>query len=176
MKRVLKVTVLLLSFAFIAASCVPEEQKEGWSLYYGFTSNALLGDYYPNEELWENDLPGDYVDYNEHLLVHHIPMVDVGCYVHRWTTSNPDNLQFEFSGIPSDIASSIGHNFTTDVYYSNSNYTFSLNSNSEVVVYKDNNGNVRLHGWIAKLVHPNLLYGGYDVVDEWNYYYFDIVK
>lgn len=175
MKRVLKVTVLLLSFAFIAASCVPEEQKEGWSLYYGFTSNALLGEYYPNEELWENDLPADYFE-NNVTLIKFVPLVDAGCTVRRWSTdpNNYDNLQFTFSGFPNEVASVIGKNFTTNVYYSNNNYTFSLNSNSEVTVYKDSYGNIRLHGWIRRF-QPNQPYG-YDVVDIYTYYYFDVVS
>jgi len=174
MKRVFKIAVLLLTFAFVATSCTPEEQKEeGWSVYFGFTSDALLGDYYPNEELWENDLPADYIN-NYGCLVQYVPMVDASCYVHRWTTNDRDNLQFEFSGFPEGVANSIGHNFTTNVYYSNNNYTFSLNSNSEVTVYKDQYGNVRLHGWIRQF-KPNQPYG-YDVVDVYTYYYFDIVK
>ncbi len=172
MKKVLKITVLLLSFAFAATSCTPED-KDGWSLYHGFTSDALLGDYYPNQELWENELPADRVE--GRMLIHYIPLVDAGCFVHRWTVNNYDNLQFEFSGFPSDITSVIGNNFTTDVYDSNNNYSFSLNSDSEVTVYKDSNGRVRLHGWIGKRVGINVPYG-YDVVDEWNYYFFDIIK
>lgn len=176
MKNFLRFGVLLLTFAFAATSCVPEEQKEeGWSVYFGFTSDALLGDYYPNEELWENDLPADYID-NNGCLVQYVPMVDAGCTVRRWSPNpdNYDNLQFTFSGFPSDIERVIGKNFTTNVYYSNNNYTFSLNSNSEVTVYKDQYGNVRLHGWIEHF-KPSQPYG-YGVVDVYTYYYFDIVK
>ena len=173
MKKFFKIALLALTFTFIATSCTPEKDKDGWSVFFGFTSNDLLGDYHPNQELWENDLPNDYFD-NYGSLIQFVPMVDAECYVHRWTTTDRDNLQFEFSGFPDGVANVIGHNFTTNVYYSGDNHTFSLNNNSEVTVYKDNLGNVRLHGWI-RTFKPNQTYG-YDVVDIYTYYYFDIVK
>lgn len=173
MKKFFKIALLALTFTFIATSCTPEKDKDGWLLFFGFTSDALLGDYYPNPELWENDLPADHVE--GRMLIHYIPLVDAECYVHRWTVNNYDNLQFEFSGFPDDVANTVGHNFTTNVYYANNNFSFSLNNDSEVTVYKDSNGHVRLHGWIGKRVGINVPYG-YDVADEWNYYFFDIIK
>ena len=171
MKNIVKISLLLIAFSFTATSC--NKDKDGWSLYFGFTSSALLGEYFPNQELWENELPEDHFD-SYGTLIQYVPMVDAGCIVHRYTTTNLDNLQFEFSGFPSDIASVIGNNFTCDVYYSNNSYSFSLNNDSEVTVYKDKYGNVRLHGWIRKLT-PNQPYG-YDVIDIYKYYCFDIVK
>ena len=175
MKNIFKIALLALTFTFTATSCTPEKEQDGWSLFYGFTSTNLLGEYYPNDELWENDLPEDYFD-SYGNLIQFVPMVDAGCVARR-CSSNPDNydnLQFTFSGFPSDIASVIGNNFTTDVYYSNNSYTFSLNNNSEVMVYRDKSGKVRLHGWI-RTFKPNQHYG-YDIVDIYTYYYFDIVK
>lgn len=174
MKNIVKISLLLIAFSFAATSC--NKDKEGWRLFFGYTTENLIGEYFPNEELWENELPEDYsgiVD-GEKAYVYHIPMVYTEAVIQEY---NPgiwsSNLQLTLYNVDSTF-STLGTNFTFDAYNSINNYSFQVSNNFDITVYKDKDGRVRLHG--CRRVDRGTETIDYHTYRIWEYYYFDIVK
>lgn len=156
MKKNMIIAALLAALSLVFVSCEKTPVNE-WSRFYGYTRADILGHYdaNPDESLYQ-DLP------TEGVAVYDNASIDIVA-----VSENSISLRIT---IPEVISKS----FSGAIYTEDQNPDLSLqnyNDDIRMTVYKNNKGQVRLHG----RVKHNYYNADHELVNSDNYG-FDVVK
>lgn len=154
-----KITTILATafFAILFTSC-KKDSADQWERFWGFTKDDVVGQYTanPDESLYE-DLPTE------------------GVKVYSDASLEIRSLSGDLISIQLTIPNVIKKVFSGTLYSDPSNSDLAIkNSETEdirMTVYKNANGDVRLHG-----LHKRYYYDANHVVDHSDNYGFDVIK
>ena len=152
-----KISLLLIAFSLLFASCGKDSEKE-WDRFYGFTQADVIGHYEanPDESLYE-PLPNNLVTVFSNATMDIMASGSASVALHIII---PDQINKSFTG----SISSSDEGYSDLVLY---NYGEDI----MMTVYKNSTGQVRLHGRVKHYAPENNPYisdqnWGFDVIKQ----------